>query len=103
MQTGTIMLKLMMAGIVSSLRIMTYQEIGMTNIPRSWLIEKYRDVETLNYYESVKSISGSSSVALENAMKGIQEVSRDHGRTPVQWDSSENAGFTYAPNLALIY
>ena len=30
------------------------QEIGMTNLPRSWSIEEYKDVYTTNYYNEFK-------------------------------------------------
>lgn len=27
------------------------QELGMSNLPRDWPIEEYRDVETQNFYQ----------------------------------------------------
>jgi oligo-1,6-glucosidase len=64
-------------------------EIGMSNI-RFTDIHDYRDLETLNYYEKVKKEGGD----LNAFLKGQAEVSRDNGRTPMQWDSSPNAGFS---------
>ena len=53
-------------------------------------IEDYRDVEALRYYrEAVES--GESPEAV---LKGLAFTGRDNARTPVQWDASENAGFT---------
>ncbi|WP_379152407.1 alpha-glucosidase [Paenibacillus sp. sgz5001063] len=65
------------------------EEIGMTNahFPS---IGDYRDVETLNYYEQAK-MKGLSD---NEIMKAIWNKSRDNARTPLQWDESENAGFT---------
>ena len=65
------------------------EEIGMTNSDFT-SIEQYRDVESLNYY-NIMLENGKTS---EEAMHTINERSRDNGRLPMQWDSSENAGFT---------
>jgi len=66
-------------------------EIGMSNI-RFTDIKDYRDLETLNYYEKLKKEGGD----LKEFLKGQAEVSRDNGRTPMQWDNSLNAGFSHA-------
>ena len=65
------------------------EEFGMTN-PDFDNIEDYRDVESLNYY----NILDSQGVPKEEIIKILQSKSRDNSRTPVQWDDSENAGFT---------
>ncbi len=64
-------------------------ELGMTN-PGFDKIEDYRDKATLNEYEHVKSTGGD----MKAFMKKIGFASRDNGRTPFQWDSTANAGFT---------
>ncbi len=66
-------------------------EIGMSNI-RFTNINDYRDLETLNYYSKLKQEGGN----LNSFLKGQAEVSRDNGRTPMQWDNSQNAGFSQA-------
>jgi alpha-glucosidase len=69
------------------------QEIGMTNIPKTWPIEEYRDVNTQNYWRKLKH-KGLSRDELELAMENIQKVARDNPRTPMQWDDSPHSGFT---------
>ncbi|KAI9283709.1 glycoside hydrolase superfamily [Umbelopsis sp. AD052] len=70
------------------------QEIGMINIPKSWPIEEYKDVESLNFYNRVKAATHNDERALSKAISGIQAVARDHNRAPVQWDNSQHGGFT---------
>ncbi|WP_409296648.1 alpha,alpha-phosphotrehalase [Peribacillus sp. SCS-26] len=65
------------------------EEFGMTN-PKFETIEEYRDVETLNYYKILKSEGKPENLIMEI----IKSRSRDNSRTPVQWDGSEQAGFT---------
>ena len=64
-------------------------ELGMTNAGFS-KIEDYQDMPALNEYQHQKDIKGDISAFL----KELQFSSRDNGRTPFQWDSSNQAGFT---------
>lgn len=64
------------------------EELGMTNV--DFALEDYRDIETLNLYRD-RSAAGYSH---EEIMESIHAKSRDNARTPMQWDDSENAGFT---------
>lgn len=70
------------------------QEIGMVNIPPSWGPEEYKDVESSNYYQEMKSRFNNDPSVMRKTMEGIQKMARDNARTPVQWDDSQNAGFT---------
>ncbi|MNZ75444.1 Oligo-1,6-glucosidase [compost metagenome] len=65
------------------------EEIGMTNIEFD-TIDQYRDVETLNYYKEKRA----EGVPENEIMRAIHKKSRDNARTPMQWDHSEQAGFT---------
>lgn len=53
-------------------------------------INQYRDVESLNYYQILLERGKTK----EEALKVLSCRSRDNGRTPMQWDGTENAGFT---------
>ncbi|MFC5788521.1 alpha-glucosidase [Agromyces tardus] len=65
------------------------QELGMTNAPFA-VIDEFRDVESLNAYAEEVA----SGTAVADAISGLSYMSRDHARTPMQWDASPNAGFT---------
>ena len=66
------------------------EELGMTN-PGYTRIDQYRDVESINYYHIMQDEQGLSE---PEAFEIIAYKSRDNGRSPVQWDAGENAGFT---------
>src|SRR3954470_12647064 len=57
------------------------QEIGMTNM-RFPTIDDYNDVETKNLYH--KSVE--EGIPLEDIMEVLWRNSRDHSRTPMQWN-----------------
>jgi oligo-1,6-glucosidase len=66
------------------------EELGMTNV-RFENIDDYNDLEILNMYRE-KVIEGGQDAA--KVMESIYVKGRDNARTPMQWDDSENAGFT---------
>lgn len=64
-------------------------ELAMSNIKFD-RIEDYNDIESRNMYQKVKNEGGDLHAFLE-----AQKISaRDNGRTPFQWDDTQNAGFT---------
>ena len=65
------------------------EEIGMTN-PYFDSIDKYRDVESINYYNILKE----QGVNEETILNILKSKSRDNSRTPIQWNDEQNAGFT---------
>ncbi|ROQ86960.1 alpha,alpha-phosphotrehalase [Vibrio crassostreae] len=68
------------------------EEIGMTN-PGYTEISQYRDVESTNMYDIMVNRDG---VAHQDMMAILAQKSRDNSRTPMQWNSEANAGFSQA-------
>lgn len=65
------------------------EEIGMTNA-RFDRIDQYQDLETLNHFEEQIA----RGVPVEEFIVGANRNSRDNSRTPMQWSSAANGGFT---------
>ena len=66
------------------------EEFGMTNVPFDDISE-VRDIESINAY---REMSEAGLISREDMLRFICLKGRDNARTPVQWDDSENAGFT---------
>ena len=66
------------------------EELGMTNV-RFPTIDDYKDIETLNMYNEKISEDKEN---LSQIMNSIYVKGRDNARTPMQWTSGPNAGFT---------
>ena len=66
------------------------EEIGMTNAYFNKL-EDYRDIESIHAFEE---LTENGLLTEEEMMSALKAISRDNARTPMQWDDSENAGFT---------
>ncbi|GME94678.1 unnamed protein product [Ambrosiozyma monospora] len=69
------------------------QEIGATNVPASWDISEYKDVNTINYWNAFLKTNPSEEEKAK-LLKVINLMARDNARTPMLWDDSKNGGFS---------
>lgn len=82
------MLAILLHGMQGTPYIYQGEELGMTNA--AYAIEDYRDIETRNMYRERLERGYDK----KEIMASIHAKGRDNARTPMQWDDSENAGFT---------
>jgi oligo-1,6-glucosidase len=64
-------------------------ELGMTNIGFT-KIEQYKDIAAINGYKK----AATDGEDLDHYLKKLNLLSRDNGRTPMQWDDTKNGGFS---------
>ena len=65
------------------------EELGMTNYPWSG-IDEFRDIESVNHWAEALALGEDPA----DVLAGLRARSRDNARTPMQWDGSDQAGFT---------
>lgn len=65
------------------------EEIGMTNYPFT-SFDQFDDVEIKGIYQQVLA----SGVSKEEYLAELNKSGRDHARTPMQWTTEKQAGFT---------
>ena len=83
------MLATLLHGMQGTPYIYQGEELGMTNV-RWDNLEDYDDIETHNMYKE-RLAAGHSH---ESIMNSIYVKGRDNSRTPMQWSSAVNGGFT---------
>ncbi|MCI2417427.1 alpha-glucosidase [Saccharopolyspora sp. K220] len=66
------------------------EELGMTNMPFD-SIDDFADIQSRNHYAEATQRLGQPP---ERVLQALRRRSRDNARTPMQWDDTENAGFS---------
>ena len=82
------MLAVLLFGMQGTPYIYQGQELGMTNA--DYALEDYRDIGVFNHIREM-SADGFNE---EEILYSLHTTSRDNARTPMQWSTAENAGFT---------
>ena len=77
------MLALLFGTLSGTMSVYQGQEVGMINMPKDWPIEEYKDIESSTYYKIVAKRSNNDAVEVEQAHAALQNLSRDHARTPM--------------------
>ncbi|WP_436527411.1 glycoside hydrolase family 13 protein [Actinoplanes sp. HUAS TT8] len=74
------------------------EELGMTNYPFGGIAD-FRDIEALGQYKQALELEGRTP---EEVLTVLRARGRDNARTPMQWDTTAQAGFsTGTPWLAV--
>lgn len=66
-------------------------ELGMTNNSGFRELSDYRDLESVNWFHAYTQ---AGLITEQEMLAALAARSRDHARTPMQWDDTPNAGFT---------
>ncbi|RYO56963.1 Alpha-glucosidase [Alternaria arborescens] len=90
---GAKLLCLMQTTLAGTLYVYQGEEIGMRNVPKDWKPEEYKDIESINFFKKYRDMYPGDAEKQALAAEIMQRKARDSARTPMQWDSSAQAGF----------
>uniref|UniRef100_A0A0D2YF71 Glycosyl hydrolase family 13 catalytic domain-containing protein n=1 Tax=Fusarium oxysporum (strain Fo5176) TaxID=660025 RepID=A0A0D2YF71_FUSOF len=90
---GTKLLSIMQTNLPGTLYVYQGEELGMRNVPKSWALEEYIDIESISYIKNVCAQFAEGSPERKEAKNLLRLKARDNARTPMQWDSTSNGGF----------
>lgn len=88
------MLAMLVCTLSGTLFMYQGQEIGMTGVPRDWRTENFRDRAILKYLEQMDEQYSNNEAMKKRAFAAAVAYSRDNARTPMQWSTELNAGFS---------
>lgn len=71
------------------------QELAQTNVPESWGLDRYKDIEVLNHWKTVLRDFPHDLDKQAAFKRQYRLIGRDNARTPMQWtpDAGSFAGF----------
>lgn len=74
------------ASLTGTIFVYQGQEIGLSNVPRDWGVEEYKDIETIQHLQGEKEYRRREGKDEDEAglLKEMRETARDNGRTPMQ-------------------
>jgi glycosidase len=89
------MLAMFQCSLTGTLFVFQGQEMGLSNVPREWGVEEYKDIETIQNYEGEREhrrrVTGEKDPDMSDLLPSIRQTARDNGRTPVQVSQSPSA------------
>ena len=90
---GAKLLALMQTTLSGTLFVYQGEELGMRNVPSSWDVSEYKDIESINYWKASAKQYENEPEKLAKCKDLLVKKARDHARTPMQWNSNPHGGF----------
>ena len=90
---GAKLLALMQTTLSGTLFVYQGEELGMRNVPASWDVSEYKDIESINYWKACLKEHGGDEAQLAKDKEVLVKKARDHARTPMQWSGAPHGGF----------
>lgn len=81
------LLALMQTSLAGTLFVYQGEEIGMRNVPVTWEIEEFKDIETVNFWKKCTDLYLDDKEKLADGRKIIDIKAPDHARNPMQWSA----------------
>ena len=76
------------------------QELAQINVPESWGLDEYKDIEMLNHWKTVLRDYPNDKEKQAAFKKQYRLIGRDNSRTPMQWKPDAGSYSGFLPNDA---